>query len=224
MFEGLNVHQLPARVACRYANRYDESGARTQLLLDPGEPLDAAEIETVAGAADALLLAPAFHELSGVPASGPRLRAVSLQGALRAVDGERVIAHPDPLAQARTLVGGGTWAFFSVEDAAEPEGLARQLAKAGARVWLTRAHVGATLFDGASERSFSAIPSDVLVDPTGAGDCFAAAFVVRFLETEDLGEATRFALAAGSLAVEHVGIAGIPARAAIERRLEREAA
>jgi sugar/nucleoside kinase (ribokinase family) len=47
------------------------------------------------------------------------------------------------------------------------------------------------------------------------------AFVVRMLETRDLRESCHFALAAGSLAVEGVGIAGIPSRAAVEARLER---
>ena len=89
---------------------------------------------------------------------------------------------------------------------------------------MTRAHNGATLFDGPSERTFPAIPAERIADPTGAGDCFAAAFIVRLAESRDVLEATRFALAAGSLAVENSGMTGIPSRRAIERRLEREAA
>ncbi|MCK9521175.1 MAG: PfkB family carbohydrate kinase, partial [Dehalococcoidia bacterium] len=62
------------------------------------------------------------------------------------------------------------------------------------------------------------------VEPTGAGDCFATAFTVRFAETGDIDEASRFALAAGALAVEAHGLAAIPSRAAIEARLRKVAA
>ena len=62
------------------------------------------------------------------------------------------------------------------------------------------------------------------MDPTGAGDCFSMAFIVRMVETGDMDEACRFALAAGSLAVESSGIATIPTRAAVEARLQGVAA
>jgi sugar/nucleoside kinase (ribokinase family) len=48
--------------------------------------------------------------------------------------------------------------------------------------------------------------------------------MVRLAETDDLATAMRFALAAGALAVEHSGIAGLPTREAIEARMNREAA
>ena len=88
---------------------------------------------------------------------------------------------------------------------------------------VTRGYRGAVLFTGDSESAIEAIPADS-VDPTGAGDCFATAFTVRFAETGNVSEAARFALAAGSLAVEGPGIAGIPTRAQVEERLKQEAA
>jgi sugar/nucleoside kinase (ribokinase family) len=48
--------------------------------------------------------------------------------------------------------------------------------------------------------------------------------MVRLAETDDLALAMRFALAAGALAVEGSGIAGLPTREAIEARINREAA
>jgi sugar/nucleoside kinase (ribokinase family) len=62
------------------------------------------------------------------------------------------------------------------------------------------------------------------VDPTGAGDCFATAFAVRYAETESFAEAGWFAAAAGALAVEGYGLAGVPTRAAIEQRMKQVAA
>jgi sugar/nucleoside kinase (ribokinase family) len=48
------------------------------------------------------------------------------------------------------------------------------------------------------------------VDPTGAGDVYAAAFLVRLDETKDPIEAARFANCVASISVERSGISGIP--------------
>ncbi|WP_437753487.1 PfkB family carbohydrate kinase [Sorangium sp. So ce1389] len=50
------------------------------------------------------------------------------------------------------------------------------------------------------------------VDPTGAGDVFAAAFMIRLQETGDPVEAARFANVTASFGVEHEGMTGIPGR------------
>lgn len=57
------------------------------------------------------------------------------------------------------------------------------------------------------------------VDPTGAGDALTAAFLVRYSESGDVGEAARFGAAAASFVVEHAGIEAAAGRKAIERRL-----
>ncbi len=51
------------------------------------------------------------------------------------------------------------------------------------------------------------------VDPTGAGDCFDAGFLVRWLEGAPVIDAARFANACGALAVTHQG----PAEGALDR-------
>jgi len=56
-----------------------------------------------------------------------------------------------------------------------------------------------------------------VVDPTGAGDAFVAAFAVRWLETDDPVEAARFAVRAGAFAVGRGGAqVGLPLRADVE--------
>ena len=62
------------------------------------------------------------------------------------------------------------------------------------------------------------------LDPTGAGDVFAASFLVRYHETGDPREAASFAACAASCAVEGVGTSTLGDRAEIDRRLvQREA-
>ena len=50
------------------------------------------------------------------------------------------------------------------------------------------------------------------VDPTGAGDVFATAFVIRLQETGNPGEAARFANVTASFSVEQPGVHGVPTR------------
>jgi len=57
------------------------------------------------------------------------------------------------------------------------------------------------------------------VDPTGAGDVFTAAFLIRLEETGDPLLAARFANVVASFSVEQSGTAGIPTRAQVEKWL-----
>jgi sugar/nucleoside kinase (ribokinase family) len=50
------------------------------------------------------------------------------------------------------------------------------------------------------------------IDPTGAGDVFATAFMIRYQETGDPVQSARFANITASFGVEAPGIAGIPTR------------
>ena len=51
-----------------------------------------------------------------------------------------------------------------------------------------------------------------LVDPTGAGDIFTLAFIIRYQETGDPVESARFADVTASFGIGAVGVAGIPSR------------
>jgi hypothetical protein len=225
LFDGIDLRAAPGEVA-RYENRYDARGRRTQRLLAPGSDLQLVPHLAPDETFDIVFYAPAYHEFRRAPLRFKgALVGASLQGALRSIDDSgRVIPNPRPLAAARALVRPGWLAFFSDEDTAAPEALAHALAAAGTLVVLTRGYNGATLFelDGSAE-SYPAVPAEA-TEPTGAGDCFAMAFMVRLAETDSTDAAMRFALAAGALAVEAPGLAGIASRAAIEQRLTREAA
>ena len=57
------------------------------------------------------------------------------------------------------------------------------------------------------------------MDFTGAGDVFAASFLVAYHELGDPVRAARFAHAAAAFAIEDEGTRGIPTRAAVTARL-----
>jgi len=54
------------------------------------------------------------------------------------------------------------------------------------------------------------------VDPTGAGDVFAAAFMIRLIETDDPCQAAQFANTVASFSIEGPGVSGIPMRHQVE--------
>ncbi len=57
------------------------------------------------------------------------------------------------------------------------------------------------------------------VDPTGAGDVFAAAYLIALEECGDPFQAARFANATASLSIEGEATSAIPTRAQVEERL-----
>jgi len=87
-----------------------------------------------------------------------------------------------------------------------PEEAARELVRWGAKVGIvTLADRGSLVAcgDGAVYR----VPAyrTRAVDPTGAGDVYAGAFIYKLLEGSSVLEAALFASAVASIKVEHVG-------------------
>ena len=83
---------------------------------------------------------------------------------------------------------------------------------------VTRGPAGAELHCGDRRHHIDAFAADE-VDPTGAGDVFGAAFLIRFGETQNPVESAIFASAAASFCVETRGTSGIPTRAQVEAKI-----
>ena len=219
---GLEVVALGARSVPLFANTYT-NGQRSQLLLARGARFSEADVCAIPHG-DGLIVAPAFREIAAVLMTAG-LEVVTLQGALRSVDAQHnVIRRATSLFAVQPWARPGVFAVFSVEDTAAPEIIATAMTLGGATAVLTHGAFGATVYRATGNpEHLPPIPAHE-VDPTGAGDCFAAAFTVRMLSTGDEGEALRFAAAAGAIAVESVGLAALPTVADVEARLAREAA
>jgi sugar/nucleoside kinase (ribokinase family) len=83
---------------------------------------------------------------------------------------------------------------------------------------LTRGERGSTLFFENKVIDFPAFKVKV-IDPTGAGDVFATAFLIKYKETIDPYEASVFANCVASFVVEKKGTEGIPNIEDIKERL-----
>jgi 1D-myo-inositol 3-kinase len=104
-------------------------------------------------------------------------------------------------------------------DVPNPEELAREWSRYTRTVIVTRAERGATVVQADESCHYPARPAEQ-VDPTGAGDVFSAAFLIRLAETGDVCQAARFANVVASFSVEGPGVAGIPLRQQVEAYLD----
>lgn len=107
--------------------------------------------------------------------------------------------------------------ILSIEDVRGDENLVAGWAQHCRLVALTRGAQGATLYVDGQPQLIPAYPATER-DPTGAGDVFAAALLVRLHETGEPVTAARFAACVAAASVEGVGVGAIPTRAQAERR------
>ncbi len=210
---------------------------RVQTAIGVGQPLPVVPVPDSWLVATGWSLVPVAGEVTeGWLGTIPDDAVVGLgwQGFLRELaDGERVARRPptrSPLLERADLVA------LSRDDVVPSTGLAELSAHLhpGARLLVTHGHEGGLLVTIGPDRA----PADVWrylptatdrdVDPTGAGDTFLAALLAATIRPSLLGPARgrgadlRFAAAAGSLAVEGIGLDGVPDRAAVMVRRARE--
>jgi sugar/nucleoside kinase (ribokinase family) len=221
VLEGIDVIALPADDVPRYVNTYDALGNRSQLLLTEGQSIPAKALD--ARGADVLLIAPAYHEVEAPPRWLPPVSATCFQGLLRERAGDVVTQREDAWKAVRKFARAGMLTFLSEEDTADSRGLALQAAEAGATAFVTHGSRGATRFERGAITHRAAFPAETL-DPTGAGDAFATALALHLAEYGDPDAAFDYAALAGALAVEGIGLDGIPSRRQLEARLARRAA
>ncbi|NQU08382.1 MAG: hypothetical protein HQ583_07450 [Candidatus Abyssubacteria bacterium] len=108
--------------------------------------------------------------------------------------------------------------IFSELDLDEPYTLAEKIAPLTSVV-VTQASRGAELF--IREKRIHIPAYEITeIDPTGAGDVFAAAFLVRLKESGDPIEAAGFACCAASFVCEKEGTGGIPTLGEVLKRKE----
>jgi sugar/nucleoside kinase (ribokinase family) len=108
----------------------------------------------------------------------------------------------------------GDVVFVSDEDVHDPERVETWLDRVPVVV-LTKGRSGFAVFEKARRHDFPSFETRE-IDPTGAGDVFAAAFLVRWHETGNLHETARFAAAAAALVVQDEGLGAVATRAEIE--------
>jgi sugar/nucleoside kinase (ribokinase family) len=108
--------------------------------------------------------------------------------------------------------------FVSDEDLAGDESMLERWTREVPVVAMTESWKGARVHGDGAWRRMDAFP-EAEVDPTGAGDTFATALLVRLRETGDVYEAARFGAAAASISVGGMAAESIATREQIDERL-----
>ena len=213
---GVNVHSVLSDNSTIFRNCYQD-GVRTQTVAAVAGRLTAGDAPQEFRAAPLVLLGPLIGEVGrDMPRAFPGAKIVaSLQGWLRRRNENRLV---QPVA----WDGAGILPFVdaavvSRDDLQDISAVDGWTGKTPVLI-VTEGDAGARMHFQDTWHRIAAFPARE-IDPTGAGDVFAAAYLIRYGETSDPLESAHFAACVASFSVEAVGTAGIPTRARVEARL-----
>jgi len=210
---GARLVETAAPVTTSFENVYFGGTRRDRLLARAGE------VEwRVPPEAQVVLACPVAGELAqaALEVEPGVLLGAGLQGWLRAV-GQGGAVEPRALEAPRTFRHCRV-VFLSEEDLGEV--LVPTLTALRAvvpMVVLTRGAKGSTLFEHGRTLEVRAVPAHE-VDPTGAGDVYATAFLLALASGHPSGDAARIASAAAAFAVEAPGADGLHRLSALADR------
>jgi 1D-myo-inositol 3-kinase len=221
-------HHLPgieiARFGCRETTTFEnvyQTDKRLQRLLALADPVPIAAVPREWADSSIVHLAPVVGEISGEFAGlfTQSLMGLTPQGLFRYWDDSGMVSL-GPWKGDDSLLSSCEVVILSREDmAGDPTFLHRCLEQVPVVV-VTQGDRGAILYHHRKPKRFLAYPVKE-VDPTGAGDVFAAGFLIEYYRTDDPSRSAAFACCTASFAVEQPGLNGIPTREAVEERLER---
>ena len=216
---GIEAVVVPAPATTTFENLYD-AGHRRQYLRAVAAPILPEHVPAAWRDAPIVHFGPLAQEfgpeiLDAFP--GSRLRGLTPQGWLRRWDADGLVRRVEPPFLAGALARLDA-VILSEEDVGGDWHTLQRYAAATQILVVTQGARGATLCKRGSCAAYPAFPA-VEVDPTGAGDVFAAAFLIRLSQTGDPGEATIFANCAASFAVEGPGTSTLPSLGQVLARL-----
>jgi hypothetical protein len=221
--------------ATTFANSYEE-GFRSQYLYARSPDISLGMIPSAWQRAPVTLLGPLAQEIpielvNELSFRSHGLLAATPQGWLRSWDDQgkvSAIELSDELEEA--LFRYLQVIIVSVDDLMPYQersiplyNLLQDWSRRGPLVVATEGRAGSTLFHNGRGSSFPAynVPE---VDPTGAGDVFATAFLLRFYEGASPESAVDFANCVASFVIEATGLDGLPASRELVRERQLQAA
>ncbi|MCJ7694759.1 MAG: PfkB family carbohydrate kinase [Anaerolineaceae bacterium] len=216
--EDIQISILPSENCTTFRNIPSPSG-RIQYLYHTGALLTEIAIPEVWKSTPIVHLGPIFNEIDPqiVDAFPDSLIFITPQGWLREVD-ETGKIHPKKWNLPKSIVNRASAIIISNEDVQNDEDQIMELAQQSSILIVTENNLGARIYWNGDVRRFSS-PEVQVVEDTGAGDIFAAAFICRFVATNDPWEATRFAVSIAANSVTRSYLSSIPTLAEISSAL-----
>ena len=205
----VRVLSIPAERTTTFDNQYTSSG-RTQYLYDRALTLTPEMLPDAWRAARLVHLGPIAYEVAPefVTAFGHNRICITPQGFMRQREPDGLVTTipwqeaPDVLPHARLTV-------LSEEDIRHDPGLETVFAGLAPLLVVTRAAHGGTFYMQGAQRSYTAYPAQQ-IDPTGAGDVFAAALHIALDRLDNIDRALTVATYLAGQSVTRVGFASAP--------------
>lgn len=216
---GIPICLLPSPVCTTFVNVYRD-GHRTQLIETMAEPVSSAALPVEWAAPKIVVLGPIAHEVAPdwLDIFPHALLGVTPQGWLRTWD-EAGHVRPTRWENAAPFLRRADAVVLSREDVGGDDAYLDELASQTRLLVATDGWHGAVVHMGRERYHVPPRPA-VEVDPTGAGDVFTTAFMIRLAETADPVVAARFANVVASMSVEAPGMDSIPTRAQADAWLQ----
>jgi 1D-myo-inositol 3-kinase len=224
---GIAARVSPATTT--FSNQY-HTGFRTQYLRSRADSQQREDVPAAWLNAPVVLLGPLAQELDPqfvtlFPRRPGILIAATPQGWLRRWDADGRV-WPTPWAAAEKVLPHLDVVILSHDDLlpfasgnrVEADDILSRWSLQVPLLVATDGRHGATLFQHGETEHFKAYPSHE-VDPTGAGDVFAAAFLCHLYRHNNAREAVNFANCVASFSIEQVGVEGIPTMEMVGKRL-----
>lgn len=218
LFQGIEVLRLPSAVTTTFQNLY-HGKVREQFIRAVADRIEAEDIPAAWREAKIVHLAPLAGELDAsiIHLFPHPLVGVTPQGWLRQWDEEGRV-FPKRWEEAPEVLSRADVLIFSQEDVRGDEKIIQKYSSMVKILVVTCGSEGAAVYHRGRVRHFPAFET-VAVDTTGAGDVFAAAYLIELERTGDPYGAVRYANCAASLSVDRPGVAGIPTLQQVEGRL-----
>jgi sugar/nucleoside kinase (ribokinase family) len=211
----IEVVSVPAADTTRFEHRQDPGGRVSHVRAVAG-PLTTAAVPEDWREASLTLLAPVIDEVDPMiaPLFTDGAVGAAAQGWVRHVKPDGLVV-PRPWRSPERLLQSVQALFLSREDIRGQEAQVVEWFQRMPVGVLTADRDGALLFVNGERYAVHPRPA-VEVDPTGAGDVFAATFLIQYQRDGDPWQAAAAAACAGSLAVEGEGWSAVPDRAALD--------
>lgn len=216
---GTMVARIPAEYTTCFVNEYQD-GRRRQVIESIAERLTPEQLLPEWRNPPLVHLGPVCQELDSslVDRFPKSLIGVTPQGWMRTWGEDGVVRAVD-WADADRVLARADAVVISEQDVADPSVIADWAQKARLLV-VTLAERGCDVYRQGEEAPYrsAAFKPAREVDPTGAGDVFAAAYFWHLRQTGDWRQAADWANCVASFVVEKRGIAGVPTLAEVEKR------
>lgn len=180
---GLDSHILPTTTNTTFRNVYTANG-RQQTVHHTAPTIQAAQVPTHWHTADIVHIAPVFQDVADdlFDLFPHRFVGLTPQGFMRQRLPDGTV-RPAVWEQAEKLLGCVTAVVLSQEDLPTPDYL-NQLQQWASLLVVTQGKQGCIVYHHQTSQHIPS-PTVTEIDPTGAGDIFAATFFIHYHQTKD---------------------------------------